>query len=223
VSGPATIRLDRLYYPVTALGPGRRLGVWVQGCSLACPGCMSRHTWDPVAGAEVGVDVVEDAWRDALLDGADGVTISGGEPLEQPAAGELLRRLAHVRDHLRPSSDILLYTGFSRREAVRRAEGTLASADAVITGRYVASRPTRLIWRGSSNQRLIPLTDRGAARYNAFVAHVPAQSPMQIGRDGADVLLIGVPRAGDLRRLDAAMRRSGIDPFPATWTEGRQP
>lgn len=217
---PSTVRLDRLYYPVTALGPGRRLGVWVQGCSLACPGCMSRHTWDPAGGDEVGLDVVEDVWCDALTDGADGVTISGGEPLEQPAIGELLRRLAELRDQLRPSSDILLYTGYSRREANRR--GAIAAADAVVTGRYVASRPTRLIWRGSSNQQLIPLTARGVARYTSFVDHIPARSPMQVARDGTDVLLIGVPRAGDLRRLDSAVRRSGAGPFLATWTEGQQ-
>lgn len=220
---PATVRLDRLYYPVTALGPGRRLGVWVQGCTLACPGCMSRHTWDPAGGDEVGIDVVEDAWRDALNDGADGVTISGGEPLEQPAVGELLHRLAEARDQLRPSSDILLYTGYSEREANRRGEGAIAAADAVITGRYVAGRPTRLIWRGSSNQRLIPLTARGVARYTSFVDHAPSRSPMQVGRDGADVLLIGVPRAGDLRRLDSAVQHAGLDPFPTTWAEGRQP
>jgi anaerobic ribonucleoside-triphosphate reductase activating protein len=223
MTGPTSLRLDRLYYPVIALGPGRRLGVWVQGCSLGCPGCMSKHTWDPVAGRETDVDEVDDVWRAALHDGADGVTISGGEPLEQPAIGRLLVSLARVRDELRPAADILLYTGYPERAARRRAEYAFTTADAVVTGRYVAGRPTRLIWRGSANQKLIPTTARGEERYAPFVNHIPPSAPMQVDRDGADVLLIGIPRAGDLRRLDASAQNLGLDPFARTWTEGRQP
>lgn len=39
------IRLSRLHFPVTALGPGERLGIWFQGCSLGCQGCISPDTW----------------------------------------------------------------------------------------------------------------------------------------------------------------------------------
>ena len=56
--------LNRLYFPVTALGPGRRLGESLgPGCPLACPGCMSRHTWDPAGGDDVAVAALEAAWR----------------------------------------------------------------------------------------------------------------------------------------------------------------
>ena len=39
------IYLNKAHYPVTTLGPGRRIGLWLQGCTLACPGCVSRDTW----------------------------------------------------------------------------------------------------------------------------------------------------------------------------------
>jgi anaerobic ribonucleoside-triphosphate reductase activating protein len=87
----------------------------------------------------------------------------------------------------------------------------------VITGRYDARRPTGLIWRGSANQRLTPLTERGIARYGPYVDHVPTHPPLQVGRDGADVWLIGVPRAGDLDRLGAVVHRSGIQMSGVTW------
>ena len=218
-----TLRLERLYFPVTALGPGRRLGVWVQGCPLACPGCMSRHTWDPEGGRELTVAAVEAAWRDALAAGAEGVTVSGGEPLEQAALGILLRRLAAVRDACRPEADLLLYTGYAAGAARRRSPEAFTVPDAVIAGRYDARRPTGLIWRGSANQRLLPLTTRGAARYGPYVDHVPTRPPMQLGRDGADVWLIGVPRAGDLARLGAAAEDAGIRPYRASWTGGHRP
>ena len=43
------IGLNRVHFPVTALGPGRRVGIWLQGCSIRCPGCMSLDTWAPAA------------------------------------------------------------------------------------------------------------------------------------------------------------------------------
>lgn len=214
----STIRLSELRYPVTALGPGCRLGLWVQGCRLACPGCMSRHTWDPDGGREIAVDDLVDTWRAALADGADGITVSGGEPLDQPAIGELLRRFAEVRDVVQPESDILLYTGYSEREARRRGADPLAAADAVITGRYLVGRPTRLIWRGSANQRLLALSELGTVRYTPYIHHEPQQAPMQLGLDESGVWLIGVPRAGDLRRLSEAARRRGIGSHGSTWS-----
>jgi anaerobic ribonucleoside-triphosphate reductase activating protein len=180
---------------------------------------MSRHTWDPAGGRAVEVSALEASWRAALDGGADGVTISGGEPLEQPDLDALVIRLAAVRDRLRPDADILLYTGYSAGAAQRRRPAALAAVDAVITGRYLAGRPTALIWRGSANQQLIPLTERGSARYTPYLDHVPTQPPMQVGRDGAEVWLIGVPRPGDLTRLEAAAARAGIQPMQSTWTE----
>ena len=50
---PGLIRLNKAHYPVTALGPGRRIGLWLQGCALACPGCISQDSW---AFAEVRND-----------------------------------------------------------------------------------------------------------------------------------------------------------------------
>jgi len=220
VNAARTIRIDRVHHPVTALGPGRRLGIWVQGCPLACSGCMSRHTWDPAGGRLVDLDEIVELWRTVLADGADGVTVSGGEPLAQAATGELLCALADVRATVRPTADILLYTGYSERVARRRGPDAVAAADAMITGRYRADRPTTLIWRGSANQRLVPLSPLGAARYAPYLQHVPERPPMQVGRAGADLWIIGVPRAGDLDRLGRASRLAGVTSAGASWTAG---
>ena len=39
------ISINNYKYPVTVLGPGKRIVVWTQGCSIRCKGCMSIHTW----------------------------------------------------------------------------------------------------------------------------------------------------------------------------------
>ena len=72
------LQLSRLHFPVTTLGVGRRIGVWFQGCSIRCPGCVSLDTWDPAHGTTTVEDVVTaiGPW----LEAADGLTVSGGTP-----------------------------------------------------------------------------------------------------------------------------------------------
>ncbi|QVQ52572.1 radical SAM protein [Spiractinospora alimapuensis] len=214
------LRLAHLHYPVTALGPGTRMGVWTQGCPLACPGCMSRSTWDPQAGTPTDPSTVRAAWDRARAAGARGVTISGGEPLTQ--AEPLADTLDLLGD--RGEADILLYTGYEPGELADLAENDravarcLARVDAVITGRYDQRRPTRLIWRGSANQRLIPLTARGRHRYRPHVDHAPDRPPMQVGADDDGGLwLIGVPRRGQLAQFTRALRDRGVGMEGVSW------
>ncbi|MEO3788420.1 4Fe-4S single cluster domain-containing protein [Actinocorallia sp. B10E7] len=201
--------LSRVLYPVLALGPGRRLGVWFQGCTLACPGCMSVDTWPSGAGFTSSVEEVTRLWRKAVRAGANGLTISGGEPLQQ--AEGLAELLASVRAVAAGHPvDVLVYTGYEEDELDTARRNALAGADAVVTGRYRAGEPTALIWRGSANQRLTPMTELGRDRYTPFLRHVPERPPLQVERDGEQVWLIGVPRKGTIPRLEGAMRREGV-------------
>lgn len=210
------IRLSRAHFPVTALGPGRRVGVWVQGCGLACKGCLSRDTWDPGGGLDVPPERVDELWRAAIADGADGLTVSGGEPFDQPAALVRLLRDA-VRGRGAAPLDLLVYTGYEEDEARLRVPEVFTLADAVITGRYEAGRPTRLIWRGSAGQRLIPLTPLGEERYLPYLDHRPERAPMQVNADEEGIWFIGVPAPGALPRLRGAMARRGVTVEGVSW------
>ena len=221
------LRVSRVHFPVTALGPGDRLGVWLQGCPLACPGCMSLDTWDPSGGTELEVEQVVGMWRDAVAAGADGVTISGGEPLAQaPALTELLRRIdetrrasgARGRDH-----DLLLFTGFELDELEPAQLGATRLADVVITGRYRAAEPTDLIWRGSANQRMHLNTDLGRRRYAEFVDLAPQRPPIQVRPEHDGFWLIGVPRRGTLPQLERALRDDGLALDTVTWRRSGRP
>src|SRR5690242_5906193 len=60
------IMVSRLHFPVTALGGGRRVGVWMQGCSIGCAGCVSRDTWSIDPTREMPVTAILDLliqWR----------------------------------------------------------------------------------------------------------------------------------------------------------------
>ncbi len=221
------MRLDGTHYPLETLGPGKRLGIWFQGCSLACAGCMSRHTWDPEAGTSTTVSEVLALWRRALAEGADGLTVSGGEPLQQAAAlAELLTGAARLRDGARRHegsagprpADLLVYTGYETEELTSRRWAALGGADAVITGRYRVAEPTRLAWRGSANQRIFPLTPLGAARYAPHLRRETPGPRLQVvpGADGG-LRLHGVPLPGELNALERRLRQDGVTLSERSW------
>ncbi|MFF2348235.1 4Fe-4S cluster-binding domain-containing protein [Kitasatospora sp. NPDC058115] len=220
-SAPAPVaRVAQVSRPVTALGPGRRLGVWFQGCTLACPGCMSRHTWSPSGGRELTVERFAALWRSALADGLDGLTVSGGEPLEQPAALAALLAAADAERRLAgATADLLVYTGWEPEElaADPATAAALDGADAVITGRYRAGQPTRLVWRGSANQRLVTRTALGRERYAPYREHRPERPELQVRVSEGEVRVIGVPRPGDLGRIERDLVRRGVTLRETSW------
>ncbi len=211
------LQLNKVHYPVTALGPGTRVGIWVQGCSIHCAGCVSRDTWAPDAARAIEIDELMQ-WIDDLGGSPiDGVTISGGEPFDQPQAlRALVEALAAWRHGRRDTVDLLCFSGYPLRRLRREHAGLLGTFDAVMAEPYRRQEPTDLIWRGSANQRLVPLTDLGHARYDRYVDHVPERPPFQVAVDDG-VWYIGVPRAGDMERLLAATAAAGVHQGAASW------
>ena len=217
-----SLNISRLHYPVTALGPGRRAGIWVQGCSIGCAGCVSRDTWDHTGGQQHSVHDVLD-WLTVVTTcdpGLEGITISGGEPSEQPdALHELLIGVHELRRHGFFDGDVLCYTG--REEAEFRAACPWATTlvDALITGAFAIAEPTQLLWRGSANQQLIPLTARGRRRYEPYLDAETDHPALQLSVENGQVWMIGIPRRGDLRRLETALRRDGVQLEGVSWRQ----
>ena len=199
------IAISRLHHPVTTLGPGRRVGIWVQGCSIRCPGCVSADTWAPGRGMTT-VDAVVEA-VEPWLGEAEGITVSGGEPFDQPEA--LLALLRALRS--RTPADVLVYSGHAVEALapwLAAAEGTI---DALISDPYRADAPQTLALRGSDNQRLHLLTNLGRRRFAAYER--PAAAPEQrldvmFDPDG-QVFFAGIPARGDLARLRQVLAAAG--------------
>lgn len=126
----------------TADGGGIRSVVFFQGCSRHCPGCHNPETWNPCGGFAMTVGEVVSRLKRA---GLRKVTISGGEPLEQPMAlRALLRRLNDER------FDIALYTGGARTEV---PADVLHLVHHLKTGSFVlALKTSTKPYVGSSNQ-----------------------------------------------------------------------
>jgi anaerobic ribonucleoside-triphosphate reductase activating protein len=152
-----TINLQAVLPRSRANGPGMRLVAWFQGCSLGCPGCFNpaTHGTDP----HLVLPVAELADRIARAAGdIEGITLSGGEPLQQPDA--LLALLRQVRG--RTDLSVLLFSGYTLDEIRRMPCGSavLDQLDVLIAGRYDRTRRLADGLRGSANQRIHLLTDR---------------------------------------------------------------
>ena len=94
----------------TANGPGERVVVWVQGCSLACSGCWNSETHPFVKDKEMLISELAD-W--ILNQNVEGVTFSGGEPFQQAPALELL--ISFIKER-RPELSIGSFTGYTLQE-----------------------------------------------------------------------------------------------------------
>jgi anaerobic ribonucleoside-triphosphate reductase activating protein len=209
------LRINRTHYPVTVLGPGVRAGIWVQGCTIGCSGCVARDTWAAEGGAEVDVAAVLD-WLDGLEGPVDGVTISGGEPFQQPAAvAELLDGIGSWRHGRTEEVDVLVYSGYpwSRLSRTRRLAALLDRCDAVIAGPYVDRRNSGAPLRGSDNQQVVTLTPLGERRYRQPGPGRRMQVEVRAGR----IYCIGIPRAGDMDRITEHLAAAGVLLEDLTW------
>ncbi len=199
------LSLSRVHFPITTLGPGRRLGIWFQGCTIHCPGCISADTWGPghrrISLQQLLADV--QPW----LDEAEGITLSGGEPFDQ--FDVLLQLLTELRRLSR--ADILVFSGYSLEQLepkLRQANGLI---DALISDPYQQQSSQSMALRGSDNQRLSLLTELGQARlagYERPLEPTDKALDLMFDEDGS-IWMAGIPRRDDLLRLRDLLQGQG--------------
>jgi len=170
-------------------------------------------TWQPGTD-ETAVAVIVEQLKELSEQVLDGVTISGGEPFDQPnGLAALLEALSHER--LLREADVLVYSGYTLTQLHRRYSEILGRLDALMSGPFVASLPTELPWRGSSNQRLNLFTERARERFSD-----PQQSlsrSLQVSADGGQLWLTGIPRPGDLEQFERTLGDRGIELGDVSW------
>lgn len=201
------IYISRIHFPVTKLGPGRRIGIWMQGCSIRCQGCISVDTWTPYRGRTDVCKVLEaiEPW----IPHADGFTISGGEPFDQASA------LAELLDGIRKrtSRDILVFSGYSIEAIEPRLSAMPGLIDALMADPFEEGSPQTLALRGSDNQRLLTLTPLGKERFAAYDRCVDSNERAVdvMFDDSGEIWFAGIPLRDDFRRLQQILRANGAD------------
>lgn len=156
-------------------GPGDRLAIWTQGCTKGCKGCFNPHTWKFEGGEEWVPKKLAEYVR-ALE--PEGLTLTGGDPLEQSEA--LLEFLKALHDegnvlNILPRG-IICFTGYVMEEIekIESAKACLEYIDLLIDGRFVEELKYENGLAGSSNQRFhfSSKAGRGKSRIAAEIIDV---------------------------------------------------
>lgn len=182
----------RLLAPVYTLGPGPRVVLWTQGCSKNCKGCITPELQLKKKEKEVPIEFLVEIIRQAALKNqCKGLTISGGDPLEQPE--ELLKLLKLIRKDF---EDIMVYTGFLYEEIAngslgREAQETLNYIDVLIDGPYVeAQNVSEAVLKGSENQRILYLNPLAEQFY---IPYLSQGRLLQNFHQGSNIVTVGIP------------------------------
>ncbi len=139
-------------------GPGLRTSIYFAGCSHHCPGCHNEQSWDFGGGEEI----TPEALLNEVLQNDEHVTLSGGDPLQQPF-DELLRLLKGMKAH---GLNVWCFTGYTFEELLESSQkrALLHYIDVLVDSPFIlAQRDTTLRFRGSGNQRILNVKESLAA------------------------------------------------------------
>lgn len=203
---PPLIRVARVVPETVAEGPGTRFAVWVQGCTIRCPGCFNPQYWTSRGGklmsaAELLAEIPQQQ--------VEGVTLLGGEPFEQAAALAPFARLVQ-----QAGLSVMSFTGYTLQQLRQRAAAgdtataqLLEATDLLIDGPFVQEqldheRP----WVGSRNQGFHTLTPRYQHLQGSW-SETPDRLEITVATDGR-VAVNGWADAEALDALFAEMRRA---------------
>lgn len=138
--------INSILYPVKTLGPGERVGVWFQGCSIKCRGCMSKHTWEK---KDIYLRDLDSILNEILSHKSGKITISGGEPFQQPEALKYLLERLNEKN----IEDIIVYSGMENKKIFKNYKWIKDLCGVLITEPFLENYPSDKIYKGSENQK----------------------------------------------------------------------
>lgn len=197
------LRVRAYTYGTTVNGPGSRNMLHLQGCSIHCKGCFNPETWNP----DGELTKIQNVAKQLLIGSPDGVTISGGEPMDQ--SGSVLELIKEIRSEYDQGISVLMYTGYTQDELKTKGlwEEILTSVDILVCGPFVqelAAPDGEFGLRSSTNQELV-LPPRSIHTLEDLSG--PMKVEIIIDKDVAHVT--GFPTKRGLSLLGIALRGAG--------------
>lgn len=135
-------------------GPGKRFGIWVQGCSRKCKGCFNTHMHNHAPNKLLKVNELFS--QIIQTKNICGISISGGEPFEQFKPVLKLVKMIKQSSNL----DVLIFTGYEFSHIKKFFPKSLEFIDILITGKFVEEKKISQPLIGSSNQEIHFLTKK---------------------------------------------------------------
>ena len=140
-----------------ANGPGCRVVFWTAGCSHHCKECHNPHTWNPNAGQLFDENAKKELFDALNKPFIQGITLSGGDPLYKDNREEITKLCKEIKEKM-PNKDIWCYSGYVYEE-IKDLE-LMEYIDVLVDGEFeIDKKDITLLFRGSSNQRLIDIPE----------------------------------------------------------------
>ncbi len=182
------IFVNLIAYPVKVLGYGERVGLWTQGCSIGCNGCMSRHTWDFDKSKEMSISEIVKKVKSYKT---NKITISGGEPFQQKNILDLLKAIKKAK-----FTDVMLYSGYTELYIREHFYECLSYIDVLITEPFIDGDESDMIYKGSENQKMIILNEQLRTQYEEY-EKLNKEKKLQ----KFDDVIVGIPYQRDIKAL----------------------
>lgn len=128
-------------------GPGKRLVLWTQGCSIGCPGC-----WNPETHRAGGIFATRDQLiKDLLNCDCEGITFTGGEPFDQ---GESVIEVGISAREL--GFTAIAFSGYTYSSLVRKfgSEQLIKAFDVLVTDPYRIGEPYKSVTQALAQKTL---------------------------------------------------------------------
>lgn len=148
-----------------ANGPGVRVSLFVSGCRHHCKNCFNQETWDFLFGKPFTDETLNYIIKELSSDYIAGFSLLGGEPFE-PENQEVLADVLKTIKNTFPDKEIWCWTGWNLDKELsvggskytQFTDKMLQYIDVLVDGPFIEDlKDVRLVFRGSSNQRIIDL------------------------------------------------------------------
>ncbi len=196
------IGISRMHFPVTTLGPGKRIGIWFQGCSIHCEGCISADTWQ-FNTKLVDINELKRVLK-KWLPNCDGITITGGEPFDQQPA--LLELLGFLRPY---NLSVLVYSGYPYQKLKQKKEIFKGLIDVLISEPYDYKESQTKVLLGSDNQKIHFLTRLGEHTFSDYIKNIP-EKKLDVQFDDNNIWMAGIP-IGGMKEIGKTFKQNGVD------------
>lgn len=197
-------QLNKIQYPIYNLGEGKRIGIWVQGCTLACDGCINEMIWSKKKGKAVAIyDLYQ--YIHSISEDFDGITISGGEPFQQYEQLIAFSYLIKTRTKL----NIHCFTGYEIKELEDLFPDKLylQYIDSLVDGRYVKELHSNNNLVGSSNQKTYRIKN-GKAKLSTMQNGSKKWS-LSVTQDGT-IYMAGIPKEKEIEMIENHLSDAGL-------------
>ena len=196
-------KLNRIQYPIYNLGSGKRIGIWVQGCSQKCNGCLSPSLWSFESGKKIKIENL----IHSIINVSEffyGITISGGEPFDQYE--ELIAFCSFIKKKTKLT--IFCFSGYTLKEIEEKYPDLLFFdfLDFLLDGRYIKEKHENLNSRGSSNQKLYQFIDG-----KSILKDIQLFSNMwSLSVIDNQVFMSGIPKKNEIDKIKQILEKDGI-------------